>query len=54
MAILTPAGSPYAAVFHSNKDKISSGEILKYGSIMMVAGLLVYIVIGLPLANLMF
>lgn len=54
MAILTPAGSPYAAVFHSNKDKISSGEILKYGSIMMVAGLLVYIVIGVPLANLMF
>ena len=54
MAILTPAGSPYAAVFHSNKDKISSGEILKYGGIMMVFGLLVYVLIGWPLANLIF
>jgi solute carrier family 13 (sodium-dependent dicarboxylate transporter), member 2/3/5 len=54
LAILTPAGSPYAAVFHSNKDKISSGEILKYGSIMMVVALVVYCAIGLPLANLMF
>lgn len=54
LAMLTPAASPYAAVLHANKEKISTGDIMKYGSIFIAVSVVVYIVIGLPLANLMF
>ena len=54
MAMLTPAASPYAAVLHANKERISSGEILKYGGILISMAIVVFIVVGLPLAGIIF
>lgn len=54
LALLTPAGSPYAAVLHANKERVSNGDIIKYGSIMIIASVIVYIAVGLPLANILF
>lgn len=54
LAILTPAASPYAAVLHANKERISNGDIMTYGSILIVVSMLVYVVVGLPLAYILF
>jgi len=54
LAALTPAASPYAAVMHTNKEWLSSSDILKYGTVMIVVAFLIYVVIGLPLANFLF
>lgn len=54
LAILTPAGSPMAALLHSNKEWISTGIIYKYGLIAVaITGVLVFVV-GLPLAQMLF
>lgn len=54
LAFLTPAASPYAALMHANTEWITSKDIYFYGSVTIVFGLLVCIVLGLPLANLLF
>ena len=54
LAMLTPAASPYAAVLHANKERVSNGDIMKYGSILIVVSVLVYVVVGLPLAYVLF
>ena len=54
LAVLTPAGSPYSAVLHANKERVSMSEILKYGSIFVAFAIVIYIVIGLPVANVLF
>ncbi len=54
LALLTPAGSPYAAVLHANKERVSQGDIVKYGGLMIAISLVVYIVVGLPIANIIF
>lgn len=54
LAVLTPAGSPMAAVLHGNREWISAGEIYKYGAIAVLATGLVLLVVGLPLASLLF
>ena len=53
LAMLTPAASPYAAVLYAN-DHITTSDIFKYGSIFIVVALVVYLVIGLPIANILF
>ena len=54
LAVLTPAGSPMAAILHGNREWISAGEIYKYGIIAVLATGIVLLVIGLPLASLLF
>lgn len=54
LALLTPAASPYAAVLHANKEKVSTADIIKYGSIMLIMAIFVYLLIGYPLAKIMF
>ncbi len=54
LAMLTPAASPYAAVLHTNKEWASNADIWKYGSILIVVSLAVYIIVGLPIANVLF
>ena len=54
LALLAPSASMAAAMLHSNRDKVSMGDILKYGSIMLVVTLAVLIFIGLPMANALF
>lgn len=53
LAVLTPAASPYAAVLHAN-DHISTNDIFKYGGMMVVLSLIIYIALGLPIANIIF
>lgn len=54
LAVLTPAASPYAAVLHANKEWVSMNDILKYGSLMLLVSLIVFVIVGLPLANLLY
>ena len=54
LAVLTPAGSPMAAVLHGNRQWISAAEIYKYGTIAVLATGLVLLICGLPLATLLF
>lgn len=53
LAVLTPAASPYAAVLHAN-DRVSINDIYKYGGMMVVLSLIIYIALGLPIANIIF
>lgn len=53
LAVLTPAASPYAAVLHAN-DRVSINDIYKYGGMMVILSLIIYIALGLPIANIIF
>ncbi|MGI6227072.1 MAG: SLC13 family permease [Peptococcales bacterium] len=53
-AILTPAASPFAGMLHARRDLISMKEIAIMGFPVCIAGLIVYTVIGLPLAKIFF
>ena len=54
VALLSPAASPYAPALHTNTEWTSSGEIMKYGLVLMAISMVVYIVIGYPIATVMF
>lgn len=54
VAILTPAASPFSGMLHGQKDAISTKEILKLGFPMCAIALIVYTVIGYPIANMLF
>lgn len=54
LAVLTPAASPYAAILHASRDYVSTNDIIKYGSVFIAFSILTYIIIGLPVANLIF
>ena len=54
LAVLTPTASPYAAVLHANKEWVSMNDILKYGSLMLIVNLIIFVIVGLPLANLLY
>jgi len=51
IAIMTPAASPYAAILYGNKSWIDQGDIVKYGGIITVMTIILYVVIGTPLIN---
>ncbi len=50
-AMLTPAGSPFAAMLFSNKDWITPKQVLKYASFVLTLMLSLYLLIGIPLVN---
>ncbi len=54
VAIVTPAASPYAAILYGNKDWVSQGDVIKYGSIICVMGIVMYMLVGIPLANMIY
>ncbi len=54
MAILTPAASPYAAVIYGNKDWVSQGEVFKYGLVLVVMAILLYVFVGIPCMDFIF
>lgn len=54
IAMITPAASPYAAVLFGNKEWIESKDITKYGTLVMFSMLALYLIIGIPIANLIF
>ncbi|MGL4798911.1 MAG: anion permease, partial [Cellulosilyticaceae bacterium] len=54
VAIVTPAASTTSAILHGNTKWISTKEAYKYGIIMTIVTLLITLMIGLPLANIIF
>ncbi|MDO7786610.1 SLC13 family permease [Desulforamulus aquiferis] len=54
MAILTPAASPYAAILIGNKEWVDPKDVLKYGGIIVISSFFLYLLIGMPLANLIY
>lgn len=54
LAILTPAGSPMAAILHGNREWISAGDIYKYGSIALIAICIIVVLIGQPITQFVF
>lgn len=54
VAMLTPAASPHAGMMHGRKDIYSTGDIMRIGFPQCVLALVYYIVIGYPLAKLLF
>ncbi|MFZ7101075.1 MAG: SLC13 family permease [Peptococcaceae bacterium] len=53
-AIMIPGASPYAAILHGNTDWVEPKEIYKYGSVIVISMLVMFLLIGLPLANMIF
>jgi len=54
LALLTPAASPMAAMLHGNKEWIATATIYKYGIIAVLVTGVLLMVVGLPLAGLLF
>lgn len=54
IAILTPAASPYAAILIGNKEWVDQKDVVKYGSVILITMLALFLLVGMPLANLIF
>lgn len=54
IALLTPAASPYAAVLYGNKEWVSQGEVLKFGSVIILMTMLLYTVVGIPVMRMIY
>ena len=55
IAYITPAASPFASMlFGFSGEWIKPGDIYKYGTLACVFMLIVFLVIGIPLSNLLF
>ncbi len=54
IAVLTPAASPFAAMLFASTDWIDKQDILKYALIFMTLAGTLYVLIGIPLMNIIF
>ncbi len=54
IAVLTPAGSPYAALLFSNNDWISKKDAIHHAFLITIVCLLVVFFIGIPFAQVLF
>lgn len=54
VALLSPAASPYAPALHTNIEYTSQKEIMQYGIVLMVLCMIAYLVLGVPIAYLLF
>jgi sodium-dependent dicarboxylate transporter 2/3/5 len=54
IALLTPAASPYAAVLYGNKEWVSQSEIAKYGLVIVVMSVLLFLAVGIPCMNFLY
>lgn len=54
IAIMTPASSPYAAILYGNKEWVDQGEIFRYGGVIILLIMGLYLLIGYPIAHLLF
>lgn len=54
VAVLTPAASPWAGMLFGRRDLVTAREIVSVGAPMCVIALAFYVVIGFPLANILF
>ncbi len=54
VAVLTPAASPWAGMLFGRRDLVTAKEIISIGAPMCVIALAFYVLIGFPLANMLF
>jgi len=54
VGILLPSCSPYAAVLLANKDWVEAKDVMKYGAVVVTSILVLYVVVGVPVARLLF
>lgn len=54
LAIITPGGSPFAAMLFGNTSWIKPKDVYKYGTISVAVIMLIMLVVGIPFANLLF
>ncbi|MEG6522323.1 SLC13 family permease [Desulfotomaculum sp. 1211_IL3151] len=54
VAILTPAASPYAAILIGNKEWVDANDVVKYGGVIVLMSFVLFLLIGMPLANLIY
>ncbi len=54
IAILTPGASPYAAVLYANTEWLHSSIVARYGVLILGLTLVTYIVVGIPVMNIIF
>lgn len=54
LALLTPAASPYCGMMHARKDLVSTKELMSLFVPMTVIGIVIYFIIGYPIANMLF
>ena len=54
IAILTPAASPYAAILYGNKDWVSQNDVFKYGLVICLMAMALFVVVGIPCMNMIF
>lgn len=54
VAMLTPAASPHSSMLHGRKDLVSTGDIMRIGIPISVGAVLLYTIIGYPLAKILF
>ena len=53
-AAITPSASPYAATIFAQRDYVTPLEVYKFTSLFVLAETIILLVVGLPLANLLF
>ncbi|AET69376.1 di-/tricarboxylate transporter [Desulfosporosinus orientis DSM 765] len=53
-ALITPAASPYCGMMHARRDLIDVKDILKMGVPLLIIGLILYVLVGFPLAQILF
>ncbi len=54
IALCTPAGSPYAAILFGNQEWIDTGTAVKYGILVSLISVICVLVVGVPLALVLF
>lgn len=54
IAYLTPAASPFASLLFGFSNWVKAGDIYKYGAMACVAMAIIFLVVGIPLSNLLF
>lgn len=54
LAIITPGGSPFAAMLFGNSAWIKPKDVYKYGTISIAIITAIMLIVGIPLANLLF
>ncbi len=52
-AILTPAGSPFAAMLFANEN-VTSKDVMSYGLLATVVVMLITMIVGIPVASIIF
>ncbi|MDO4280517.1 MAG: SLC13 family permease [Peptococcaceae bacterium] len=54
IAYLTPAASPFASLLFGNSGWVKANDLYKYGAVACVGMVIVFLIVGIPLSQLLF